>query len=87
MNDQKRLAELGIESTFRGIKYISNPNFRPIITHHEHSAILTSTSSSATTAGSAEPKTAKESICEFGAESSVHGVKYVTDHKIGIFRR
>ena len=51
----------------------------------KRSVIFTSTSSPGNS--EIEKKTLRQRFCDFGADSTVHGVRYVTNPKFNIFRR
>ena len=76
---QEVFGDFEINSTYPGIKYVSNPGF-----HVSYNRRVASISSSGT---NEEEKTVRQKFCDFGADSTVHGVKYVTNPKFNIFRR
>ena len=77
---QEMFGDFEINSTYPGIKYVSNPGFRV-----NYNRRVASTSSSGIT--EEKEKTAPQKFCDFGADSTVHGVRYVTNPKFSIFRR
>ncbi|XP_072039615.1 acid-sensing ion channel 1-like [Amphiura filiformis] len=62
------------------MKDVSNPNIRTNTDHF-------TTSSTTSPADTETTKTVKERFFEFGADSTIHGVRFVTNTEIGIFRR